>query len=99
MGRREVTLMATVSLNLPDDLRARAEARAAESGFATVEQYVEQLVRTDADAGDVDEVDEDLERLLLDRLDGPGMEVNREDFQRMRAKLQARLDSQAKAQP
>jgi hypothetical protein len=81
--------MATVNLNLPDELKAAAEARAAESGFASLEQYVEQLVRTDA--GDVDD---DLESLLLARLDGPSVEMDDADFARMRAKFKATLDAE-----
>jgi hypothetical protein len=91
--------MATLNLNLPDELKARAEARAAEGGFATVEQYVQQLLRADVDAAGSDEVDEDLEALLLERLDGPAIDVNEADFRGMRARFQARLDSQSRPRP
>jgi hypothetical protein len=42
--------MARLSIELPDDLRRRMEARAAEAGHATVERYVEALVRADVES-------------------------------------------------
>jgi hypothetical protein len=94
----EAVNMASLNLNLSDELKARAEARAAESGFGSVEQYVEQLVR--ADAGGDSGYDEELEKVLLSRLDGgPGIEVDAEDFRRMREKFQARLDSTSESKP
>ena len=82
--------MATLSIQLPDGLRSRVEARAAESGFDSVEAYVQAMLLADAAGGPV--VDgEQLESLLLDRLDGPFIEADEADFQQMRQKLQARL--------
>jgi hypothetical protein len=37
-----------VNLDIPDDLRTRMEARAAQTGHQTLEQYVEALIRDDA---------------------------------------------------
>jgi hypothetical protein len=66
--------MDTVQIRLGDDLRKRLVTRATESGYASVEAYVEALIR--ADAGDDPGVgDDDLEDLLLQRLDsGEGVE-------------------------
>ena len=83
--------MPPLSIHLPAKLRSRVEARAAESGFDTVEAYVQALLLADATAGPrVD--DEQLESLLLDRLDGPFVEADDADFRRMREKLKAELD-------
>ena len=67
--------MARLSIQIPDDLRPLAEARAAEAGHGSVEAYVEALLRADLDAVDLE--DEDVEALLLRRLDSPepGIEV------------------------
>jgi plasmid stability protein len=63
--------MSTLQINLPDDLKARIDARAAECGFSSPEAYAESLLRADAE----DQViDDDLEELLLKRLDsGPSI--------------------------
>jgi antitoxin ParD1/3/4 len=68
--------MATMQLNLRDDLQQRLTARAAESGYKSANEYVEALIR--ADFGD-DESDDDIEEILLARLDsGPSIEVTPE---------------------
>jgi hypothetical protein len=82
--------MPPLSIHLPAELRSRVEARAAESGFDTVEAYVQALLLADATAGPrVDDVQ--LESLLLDRLDGPFVDADDADFQQMREKLKAEL--------
>src|SRR6266516_2064719 len=50
LERGENHYMARLSIHLPDDLRSKAEARAAEAGHPNVEQYVEALVRADVQA-------------------------------------------------
>lgn len=60
--------MATISLTLTAELKARLEARAAESGYATVEHYAEAVL---AAAGESQPVDEGTERVLAERLDDP----------------------------
>lgn len=59
--------MTRVSIDLPDDLRAKAEARAAEAGHGTLEQYLRALLHADIGTGEF--LDEDLEELVLQRLD------------------------------
>ena len=41
--------MTPLSLNLPTELKAKAEARAAEGGHGSVEQYIESLIRADVE--------------------------------------------------
>ena len=92
--------MVPLSIHLPETLRSRIEARAAESGFASVEAYVEALLLADAAGGPVVE-EEELESLLLKRIDGPFVDANEADFAQMRKKLEARLgsDGDADGQP
>ena len=73
--------MGRLSIRLPDDLRPRAEARATEAGHASVEEYVEALLRADLEA--VEAEDDDIEALLLERLDPaePGIELTPEFFE------------------
>lgn len=82
--------MATITVS--DELKAQAEARAAERGCVSLEEYVEQLVRRDA--GEGLEFDEELEHLLLQRMDGPSVEMGAADFAQMREKFRRYLDSQ-----
>jgi hypothetical protein len=79
--------MAPLNIHLPDTLRSRVEARAAESGFDSVEAYVQAVLLADAAGGPV--MDEaQIQSLLLQRVDGPFVDA---DFTRMRQKLNARL--------
>jgi hypothetical protein len=82
------------SISIPDDVNAQATARAADAGYATVEEYVAALVRAEASGapegltvGD----DDDLRSLVESRLDGPWVDVTKEDFAQMRAKFRAGL--------
>lgn len=84
--------MANISITVSAEIKAHAEVRAAESGCASVEEYVEQLLQRDA--GGEDEFDEELEQLLLERLDGPSVEMNAADFAQMREKFRRHLDGQ-----
>jgi hypothetical protein len=87
--------MATSTVKLPEDVKALAEARAAELGYADVGEYVARLIRGEVAGGpDGLTIDSDaqLEALLHGRADGPWVDVDAADFKRMRAKLEARLD-------
>jgi hypothetical protein len=82
--------MAAMSIQVPDELRSRLEARAVQGGFDSVESYVEAMLRADAIAGS-GVGDEQVEPLLLDRLDGPFVDADAADFEQMRRKLAERL--------
>jgi hypothetical protein len=84
--------MTALNLRLPDSLRARVEARAAESGFDSVEAYVHAVLLADSTGGAVLE-DEELESLLLSRADGRFVEADEADFWQMRGRLTKRLES------
>ncbi len=90
--------MVTLSISLPDDLKAQAEAWATAGGFASVEQYVQALLRAEvsgAPAGLSVDDDDAVESLLLSRLDGESVEMDAADFAQMRAKLTALIDPPA----
>jgi plasmid stability protein len=64
--------MTTLSIDIPDDLRAQLQTRAAEAGFNSVEQYAQALLRASAE-GSLD--DDALESLLLSREADPRPDV------------------------
>ena|ERR671913_1241014 len=86
--------MTRVSIELPEDLRAKAEARAAEAGHRDVGAYIESLIRADADEASEDpgapahltfDSREELEALLSERLKGgPSIEVTPEFWRNLR---------------
>ena len=82
--------MAALNIHLADDIRARIESKAAESGFANVEAYVEaMLVAEAASPGRIS--DHELAALLRSRANGPFVDMDEADFQQMRRKLEKRL--------
>ena len=80
--------MPRLSIQLPDDLRAKVHARASESGHESVEDYVEALLRADADDTGVN--DDDVEALLLERIDStePGIEVTPAFVEKFRQRIE-----------
>jgi hypothetical protein len=94
-----LALMSTVQLQIPDDLRSCAETRAAEEGFASLDQYIASLIRADQSAsltrGAPAELTagspQRLHELILDGLSsGPGREITDADWQRKQQALVAR---------
>ncbi|HEY7116372.1 MAG TPA: hypothetical protein VH475_07295 [Tepidisphaeraceae bacterium] len=71
--------MTRLSIDIPDDIRARLEARASRSGHASVEEFIQSLLREEAaEALDEDlgapahlsfRSDEELEQILVRRID------------------------------
>lgn len=90
--------MTSISIPVSEELKAQVEARAAEGGYANVEAYVETVLRAAA-LGGPDGLgigsEEELEALLLSRMDGPWVEMDDPDFARIRAKVQDHLDRDA----
>ena len=86
------------TLTISDEVAALAKTRAAEHGYANVEEYVETVLRADAfDGPDGLRIgsDQELESLLLSRFDGPWVEMDDADLAQIRAKFQAHLDREA----
>lgn len=76
--------MTTLRIDVSEAVKARLASRAAESGFATVEEYAQALLQAEAQAEDFHP---DVEQLLSDRMDDPhpGLEFTqqfRDDFRR-----------------
>jgi hypothetical protein len=87
--------MATLTLQVPDSLKALAEARAAEAGFADLGQFVAQLIRGEATCapdGMTIDSESELERILVYRAEGPFVEMDKADFDQIRDKLKKMLN-------
>ena len=68
--------MSTLQIDVTDDVRSRLAARAAENGFRTPEEFVKSMIIAETDEA---QIDDDLEELLLRRLDsGPSITVTPE---------------------
>ena len=95
--------MTSVNIRMPVGLRKKAEARAAEGGHASVEAYVQALVRADADpvslgpspAGPrhlVPRGRQDLEAKLLAGIgSGPAVEMSAEDWAGIQREVAGRV--------
>jgi plasmid stability protein len=91
--------MARITLELPDDIRARLEARAAEAGFKSVEEHVAALIRADLDADTREDQDygapedlkirsaEDLDAKLIQGMNSPAREMTEADWDEMERRL------------
>jgi|1185.fasta_scaffold1364367_2 plasmid stability protein len=92
--------MTRLTLELPDDLRRQLEARAAQSGHASIEDQVTALIRealeTDHAPGPehlrVQSAD-DLTAKLREGLDSPASEVTDADWDDMRRRFLKRHDA------
>lgn len=79
--------MATLQIDLPDPLRAAAEARAVEAGFGTVDAYVASLIEADQAV----RISAELEAELLAGLSGPARELTAADWDEKRRRLRGTL--------
>ena len=87
--------MPPLSLYLPAELRAKAEARAAEAGHSSLEHYIESLIRADVDIDEFGALDrltfrsrEQLEKLVLEGLaSGSSKELTDADWEEKRRRL------------
>ena len=95
--------VARLSIQLPDDLRSKVQARADEAGHASVEAYVEALLRADVEAEGADHgapphlsasSDAELEALLLQRLEDTelGIEASPAFWDRLHEEARARRE-------
>jgi plasmid stability protein len=86
--------MATLTLNLSDELQKLAEMRAAATGYASVADYLASLIEGEA-AGAPERLamdsNEQVESVLLSRLQGSSVPMNADDFRGMREKLTAQI--------
>lgn len=85
------------TLNLPDDIKAKADALAAEGGFASTDEFVAALIEAEAEAEDLGAPEhlrvrshEHLVALVREGLASPAREMTSADFTQLRAELTAR---------
>jgi antitoxin ParD1/3/4 len=82
--------MATMNVSLPDEMKAFVEAQAAKEGFGTTSEYLRSMIR------DVQKrlAKQALEAKLLEGLQGPAVEMTREDWDEIRREGLERLASE-----
>ena len=78
--------MAALKINISKPVHSRLKTQAKKHGFRNVEDYVEAVLVMETAGPEVN--DEELEELLLSRIDGPTVPMDASDFQRIRTKLQ-----------
>ena len=103
--------MTRLTLDLADELSARLKERAAETGHASVEDYVQALLRSEADASDeavefvapphlvVNSDEELVEKLDEAEASGPDIEMTREEWQAVRREVLERLGAVSRDHP
>lgn len=77
--------MAILNIQLRDDLQIVARARATERGYASVEEYLAELIEADGAVAR----SEELEAEILDRLASPARETTPADWDEMRRRFRA----------
>ena len=76
--------MTTMNISLPDEMRAFIDAQIAREGYASASEYLRALVRE----AQRHQARLDLEAKLVEGLEGPSVEMTREDWDSIR--LEAR---------
>jgi antitoxin ParD1/3/4 len=71
--------MTTMNISLPDEMKAFVEARMAEEGYASASEYLRALIR-DAEKR---KAKQELEAKLLEGLQGPAVELTRDEWKSM----------------
>lgn len=84
--------MTSIHLQIDDDRMGLLRQRAAGSGFATPEAYVQSLLEADLKAAD----ERALEAMLLERVKGPFVEMTDGDFGQMHDEVAARVRASVK---
>jgi antitoxin ParD1/3/4 len=80
--------MTTLNVSLPDELKKVADQRVSEGKFASHSEYVRSLIRRDQKRIERDK----LEARLLERLaSGDSTPMSKDDFRKIRNRLQASL--------
>jgi antitoxin ParD1/3/4 len=68
--------MTTMNISLPDEMKAFVESQMTADGYATASEYLRALIRDDQKR----HAKRSLEAKLLDGLQGPAVEMTREDW-------------------
>ena len=77
--------MATLSVNVSEEVRELARARAAEQGYATVDAYLAKLIEADAAVP----VSDELEAAIVAGLASPSRDMTPADWDQMRSQFRA----------
>ena len=72
--------MATMNISLPDEMKAFIEARMAQEGYASASEYLRTLIRDDQKR----RARQALDARLREGLQGPAVEMTREDWEAIR---------------
>jgi hypothetical protein len=79
------------TLTVPDHIKALAEKRAADAGFADVGEYIADLIQGNPIDGPehlLVRSDDDVDRIVRERMNGPWVECTTEDFKRIRERYE-----------
>jgi antitoxin ParD1/3/4 len=72
--------MTTMNISLPDEMKSFVEAQLAREGYASASEYLRALIREDQKR----RARRELEAKLLEGLQGPAVEMTREDWEAIR---------------
>ncbi len=84
--------MKTVTISMPESLKAFIETQVAQGGFGTVSEYFRCLIRDDRKRKDQDK----LETMLIEGLQSEASEMTREDWEDIRREVRKRYETRAR---
>lgn len=89
--------MVRITLHISENVKAKAERRAAEQGHASIEAYIAALVLEDVESPEVGapavvsfDSQDKLETKVLEALDTPAREITDSAWEQMKARMLAR---------
>lgn len=82
--------MTNIKLTLPDDLKAFIDSQTAQGGYASAEEYLRALILE----AQKKKAKEKLEAKLLEGLQGPVVEMSREDWEIIHRKALERFEDE-----
>ena len=84
--------METMNISLPPALKEYVDAQVSTGNFSTVSEYIRQLIREDQKRKER----EDIDRKLLEAIDGGATPLTAEDWQQLREEVRRRASKRAK---
>lgn len=86
--------MTTITISLPESLKAFIEAQVADSGFGTVSEYFRTLIRDDQKR----KAQEKLEATLLEGLQSEASDMTPEDWEDIRREVRKRHEARTRVE-
>lgn len=83
--------MTTMNISLPEEMKAFIEAQMAQGGYASASEYLRSLIREDQKR----RARQELEAKLLEGVQGPAVEMTREDWESIRREARDGLSGEA----